>query len=96
MINCRGLFVPEPLISGFSDLGGPELDDCFTKRLVRLHQPQILPPAAKMNDRKQNEKTPLVPKQTRHHHHNKNHGGQCSCLKCFPVKCHSMREVLEF
>ena len=42
MINCRGLFVPEPLISGFSDLGGPELDDCFTKRLVRLHQPQIL------------------------------------------------------
>jgi hypothetical protein len=51
-------------------------------------QPQVLPPAPKMNNGKQYEKAPPVPKQPGEHHHSKNHCGECPGLKCFPVERH--------
>jgi hypothetical protein len=51
-------------------------------------QLQILPPASKMNNGKQNEKAPPVPQQPGEHYCSKNCCGKCPDLKCFPVERH--------
>ena len=58
-----------------------------------FQQIEILPPAAKMNNRKQNKKTPLIPQQTRQHDSSEDDRGKSPCSKCFPVKRHELIRV---
>ena len=74
--------VAEPSISMAA---GVLVKTCF---MNFFQQVKILPPAAEMNDGKQNKEAPVVPEQPAKHHRRKDDGSKGSCFKCLQVKSH--------